>query len=129
MASASAISSVWAWTSPRAGTGGRNRIVGTAGSRTACGLLRNSGVLRASERAGIRPEPDHVSELSMRYRRNALLARMRLSSGALLLNSTSWWEFAHTAGFSPIVGRADMVHGRSGAVLLRSLICQMPSQV
>src|SRR4051812_39960046 len=60
---------------------------------------------------------------------------MKVLEAASLLSSDFWFistklcPSAHTAGVSPTVGRKPMLQCRFGAVVFRSLICQMPSQV
>ena len=60
---------------------------------------------------------------------NVLLACCALASGLRWDSITSWCELAQAAGSPNTVGIGASDHFRPGAVSLRSLICQMPSQV
>src|ERR671930_1531715 len=60
---------------------------------------------------------------------NTFAACSLLSSGLRWLISTKLCPFAQTAFCSPTWGRKPIPHCSFGAVVLRSLICQMPSQV
>src|SRR4051794_7075556 len=89
----------------------------------------NSALLRAALYAGIMPAAAHSLECSTIHLMKVLLACCLSGSGLRWASITNWWELAQDAGDWNTVGIAASDHFRFGAVALRSLICQMPSQV
>src|SRR4030095_2883180 len=92
-------------------------------------MLVNSALFRAGLYAGIIPAAAHSLECSIIHLMKVLLACCALASGSRWDNITSWCELAQAAGRPNTVGIGASDHFSFGAVVLRSLICQMPSQV
>src|SRR4029450_6655223 len=92
-------------------------------------MLLNSALFRAGPYAGIMPAAAHSLECSTIHLTKVLLACCLLGSGSRWASMTNWCELAQDAGDLKTAGIGASDHFSFGAVALRSLICQMPSQV
>src|SRR3954451_3093600 len=87
----------------------------------------NGASWRAEFRAGIMPAPDQAEDCLLSQPMNVLAAFALFLSLAAWAVMKNWWESDQAPGPSPIVGIGAIPKLVPAA--LRSLICQMPSQV